>query len=174
MQEIWKDVPGYEELYKVSNLGRVKSLDKISSFQYKNGRKEKRLSKGRILKPLINTKGRLQVSLSKNNNSKLYQIHVLVALAFIGPYPEDNLVRHLDDNPKNNSLDNLAYGTIQQNMIDAYKNGINHQKLSIIDVKNIRELIDDGLNLTSISFLYGISIDAVSKIKRKIRFNWIK
>lgn len=174
MKEVWKDIQGYERFYQVSNLGRVKSLDKTTIFNYKDGRTETRLVKGRILKPLVNSSNRLQVSLSLNGKQKLFQIHVLVALAFIGSKPEGQIVRHLDDNPQNNKADNLAYGTIKDNMIDAYKNGINHQKLSVDDVLEIKKLLGIGTKQTVIAFLFGVSDDAVSRIKRGKRFNWIK
>lgn len=89
--EIYKDIEGYENLYQVSNLGNVKSL-----------------KRNQLLRP-SNNDGYLCVVLSKYNKQKTYKIHRLVAQAFI-PNP-DNLpqVNHKDENPSNNSVDNLEY-----------------------------------------------------------------
>lgn len=92
--EIWKDIEGYEGIYEISNLGRVRS--------FKNG-------KVRILKPLTNKRGYLRVQLRKNNSLKTLQIHRLVAQAFL-PNP-NNLpqVNHKDEDKTNNIVSNLEY-----------------------------------------------------------------
>ena len=73
--EIWKDIKGYENLYKISNLGRVKSVPK------KNGRFHQK--KEIIMKQFDNRHGYLCLSLSKNNKWKTYTVHRLVANAFL-------------------------------------------------------------------------------------------
>lgn len=105
--EVWKDIDGYDGLYQVSNMGRVKSF---------------KWGKERILKPYETGNGYLRVELQ----SKPFKLHRLVAQAFI-PNP-DNLpfVNHKDENPKNNMVDNLEwcdnkyninYGTTQERRI---------------------------------------------------------
>ena len=74
MEEIWKDIEDYEG-YQVSNLGRVRSLDRYNSRCY--------WIKGCILKPIMDKKGYLNVGLSKNNQRKAFKVHRLVALHFI-------------------------------------------------------------------------------------------
>ena len=98
--EIWKDIEGYEGLYQVSNLGRVKSLARKTGNQYN---KENILSKERT------RKGYYRVQLTKNKEHKHYPIHRLVAIAFI-PNP-DNLpcVNHKDENKGNNCVYNLEW-----------------------------------------------------------------
>lgn len=98
MEEIWKDIEGYEGLYQVSNVGRVKSV-----------------RKNIILKSRIERNGYESVKLSANNISKGYYIHRLVANAFI-PNP-DNLpqVNHKDENKTNNCVDNLEWCTRHYN-----------------------------------------------------------
>lgn len=109
MREIWKPVLGYEALYKVSNLGRLKSLGNDKS------RKEK------ILKGRINNKGYLHYCLSKNGKSKFYLAHRLVWEAFRYKIPDGLVINHLDSNPLNNCLSNLECVTQQKNMEHAYR-----------------------------------------------------
>lgn len=109
--EIWKDIQGYEGLYQISNLGRVKSLEKIIITS--NNITKRMIEK--ILKPHLH-KGYYSVTLRKDNKSKVYTIHRLVAKAFI-PNP-DNLpqVNHKDENKANNHVDNLEWCTPQYNI----------------------------------------------------------
>lgn len=99
MQEIWKDIVGYEGLYQVSNMGRVRSL-----------------KRNIILKPTsdMNGKGYYFVNLKRGNPKK---IHRLVAKAFI-PNPDNKPeVNHIDGNTKNNKIDNLEWCTHQENCV---------------------------------------------------------
>lgn len=114
MQEIWKDIEGYEGLYQVSNLGRVKSLPRNTNNQYKNGLVKKNIVRG---------KGYYYVNLY-NKSTKLFTIHKLVAEAFI-PNP-NNLpcVNHIDGNKLNNKIDNLEWCSYSNNEIHAYNNDL--------------------------------------------------
>ena len=132
-QEIWKDIPEYEGLYQVSNMGRVKSL------KYNRSGKEKILKFGKT------KNGYLYVNLYKDGKVKHYDIHRLVASTFI-PNP-DNLseVNHKDENKENNHVDNLEfcnhtyninYGTCKKRISKAHK-GKHHteetkQKMSVL------------------------------------------
>lgn len=101
MQEIWKDIKGYEGKYQVSNYGRVKSLN------YRHTGKEK------LLKPTLQPDGYLHVSLCKP--LKRFSIHRLVANAFI-PNPENlPCVNHKDENKHNNNVCNLEWCTHKYN-----------------------------------------------------------
>lgn len=104
MEEIWKDIIGYEDLYQISNLGRVKSFQP----RYKNPR---------ILKLHLGTNGYLYIGLHKDKQVCNFDIHRLVALHFCdNPNPEINTkVLHLDDNPMNNVYTNLKWGTQKEN-----------------------------------------------------------
>lgn len=97
MEEIWKDIEGYEGFYQVSNLGNVKSLNYAHRGYQKN------------LVPKCNNSGRLWVELVKHGAKKPMLIHRLVAMAFI-PNP-CNLpqINHRDENPKNNNVNNLEW-----------------------------------------------------------------
>lgn len=107
MCEIWKDIKGYEGLYQVSNLGRVKSLDRV--VEYKDGKKC--LYKSKLLIGTDNGRGYLIVNLRKNGARKSFLIHRLVAEAFV-PNPDNKLtVDHMNRNRADNRMDNLRWAT---------------------------------------------------------------
>tara|TARA_R100001443_G_scaffold25907_1_gene38963 strand:+ start:118 stop:726 length:609 start_codon:yes stop_codon:yes gene_type:complete len=104
--EVWKDLPNFKNIYKVSNLGRVKSLN------------YKRTGKSRILKTLLNKpKGRLRTVLWVNNKGKAFYIHQLVAMTFLNHKPCGHkiVVDHIDNNRLNNNLYNLQLVTHREN-----------------------------------------------------------
>lgn len=108
MEELWKDIEGYEGLYQVSSLGRVKSVKKVDNLNRKVEEK--------ILKPGNNDRGYLQVSLYKNGKVKRYYVHRLVAQAFIpNDIPERNCIDHIDTNTQNNTIQNLRWCTSKEN-----------------------------------------------------------
>lgn len=102
MEEIYKDIKGYEGLYQVSNYGRVKSLN------------YRRTGKERLLKQILHTNGYFYVRLYKSN--KWFSIHRLVAETFI-PNPENlPCVNHKDEVKTNNHVDNLEWCTNEYNL----------------------------------------------------------
>ena len=111
MTEIWLPIEGYENLYEVSNLGRVRRIE--SFVNCKAGSKRK--VSGKILKPRTNTCGYLMVRLSKNGIWRDFLLHRLVSAAFI-PNP-NNLpqVNHLSEDKLNNSVENLEWCSAKEN-----------------------------------------------------------
>lgn len=111
-KEVWRDVVGYEGLYQVSNLGRVKSLDRLINGRC-SGHKTK--FEERILKTFTNKKGYYRVGLVKNRKQIKYFVHRLVAIAFI-PNPENKpYINHKDETPYNNNVNNLEWVTPKEN-----------------------------------------------------------
>ena len=125
MEEIWKDIKGYEGLYQISNLGRVKSLPKV-----KRTPTTEYITKARFLPWKICKGGYYRVSLSKKSKSKYFSIHRLVANAFLGENG-DLTVNHKDENKANNSVENLEYMSLKDNI--KYGTGIKRSALRRID-----------------------------------------
>lgn len=134
MEEVWKDIKGYEG-YQVSNLGRVRTLNKIT-YSKLHG---ERHWKNRILKEKRNKKSRMvQVTLYKNGIGTSYLVHRLVGEAFI-PNPENKpQINHIDGNRHNNCVDNLEWCTSRENNLHAYRNNLikTQIKVKITDKEN--------------------------------------
>ena len=153
--ERWKPVPGYEGLYEVSDHGRVLSH---------RGRAPK------ILRPYQTGNGHFQVDLRDGRGRKQPRVHQLVMEAFVGPPPPGMEVRHLDGNPANNALSNLAYGTRGQNNEDrkwhrTARNPING-KLFGHEASEIKVRLFAGERNIDLAREFGVSSTTVSNIKR--------
>jgi hypothetical protein len=165
MNEIWKPVVGYEGVYEVSNLGRVRSLDRIVS----NGRK-----KGRVLRlaPLSHS-GHLTVGLHWNGQQKTQMVHRLVLESFVGPCPPGMETCHFPDrSPANNRLDNLRWDTNAANKADMAIHGTKHfprgeknagAKLTADQVVRIRDLARTQKQ-KDIAKLFGVGPGRISTI----------
>lgn len=114
--EVWRDVVGYEGLYQVSNMGQVRSVDRIVTTK----RGVKKRTKGRVLSQGCDQWGRRNVVLGRGNNAR---VHALVAESFIGPRPDGMVVAHWDNNASNNHVDNLRYTTQRGNVLDKARHG---------------------------------------------------
>lgn len=158
MKEIWKDIKGYEELYQVSNFGRIKRIS------YLHGKSKKYIKKEKIKKAVITIQGYLQVGLS-NNGLKHIKVHRLVAETFI-PNP-NNLpqINHKDGNKQNNNVDNLEWCTCSENIIHAFKNNLKKGKR---DEENIlsKKVIQYNLNGEKIK-----EWDSTMQIQRELGIN---
>lgn len=110
----WKDVPGYEGFYKVSNTGLVKSLERSVNLRETNNHAENRL-KERIRHFSTGRRGYKQVVLSRDGKTKAFLVHRLVAVVFI-PNPENlPVINHKDGDPSNNNVENLEWCTYKYN-----------------------------------------------------------
>ena len=120
MIEVWKDIKGYEGLYQVSNLGKIRS--RYKSNEYLN------------LKTIKGQRGYLRVTLVKNRNKTNKQIHRLVAETFIVNLENKTQVNHKNGNKMDNRVKNLEWCTPKENMIHAVKTGL--KKAHKIQMKN--------------------------------------
>ena len=104
MDEVWKDIEGYEGLYQVSNTGQVRSLNYLHTGEVKP------------LKQGTDGNGYKRVSLYKDGKSKTCRVHRLVAMAFILNPNNYKEVNHKDENPSNNNVNNLEWCTNEYNV----------------------------------------------------------
>lgn len=117
--EVWEDIEGYEGGYKVSNKGRVRSLDR----RIDSGNKSQKCV-GKIFVGKVNKFGYLTVTISVNSKKKNLSVHRLVAQSFI-PNPKNKpQVNHIDGNKLNNNVENLEWCTAQENIRHAWENGL--------------------------------------------------
>lgn len=130
MEEIWKDIKGYEGLYQVSNLGNIKSLPKKTNNQYSY--------KEIFLKKALDNNGYLKVSLHKNKKQITKVIHKLVAEAFIKNPNNYNVINHIDGNKQNNRIDNLEWCTYSHNNKEAYRLGL--AKITVKHLQQVKSL----------------------------------
>lgn len=150
MKEIFKDILGYEGLYQVSNFGNVKSLPKGDG----NGNRE------RLLKFDVSARSCTsyrRVTLSKNGKTKRYQVHQLVAQAFIENPDNKPLVNHIDNNGENNHVDNLEWCTHIENMQHSANQGRQDKSRSMGGIASAKARIDkyDTINKALIGTTIG-------------------
>lgn len=119
-QEIWKDIPNYEGMYQVSNLGRVKSLQRL----VKHWRGGDRIIKEKLLKITNGSKGYLQVCLSNKCIQEPKMVHVLVAISFLNHNSCGHkvVVDHINNDRSDNRLSNLQ---LISNRLNASKDRVN-------------------------------------------------
>lgn len=163
MKEVWKCINGYDGLYQVSNLGRVKSLDKRVPT---NG--GTRVMKGKILKGRTTKYGYLQIGLTDKNNYRVNRyVHRLVAEAFI-PNPQNKKeVNHIDCNKKNNGVDNLEWVNRKENMQHASDNNLIPSKLVLDEDKIIDLYINENMTVKEIAKEIGVFQVTISKRLKK-------
>jgi hypothetical protein len=119
MQEVWKDIVGYEGCYQVSNLGNVKALRRA---YYPNG--ATKYTEEKLIKFGFDKSGYYRVTLSKENKIKTYLVHRIVALHFIDNTENKLEVNHVDGDKQNNKADNLEWMTRSENMYHAFNTGL--------------------------------------------------
>lgn len=110
LKEEWRDIPCFEGFYQVSNLGRIKILEKRVRIGNNT-----RIIKERIANPYIRKNGYIKITLYKPSCTKNFFVHRLVAIAFIDNPNNYPIINHKDENPSNNRMENLEWCTYQYN-----------------------------------------------------------
>lgn len=121
-KEEWRPIGEGSGNYEVSNLGRVRSLRR--EVIDRNG--EIRVIPGKILDCMTEPSGRKTFHMWEGSKYIRKRVHHAVLEAFTGPRPPGLVCRHLNDNPSDNRLENLMWGTASENMADRIRNGIHH------------------------------------------------
>ena len=120
MEEIWKDISGYERYYQVSNLGRVRSLNRVVNNPHVGNIK----LIGKIKLCPQNSFGYPIVLLHRNGKQSIKKVHRLVAQAFIQNIDNKPYINHIDGDKANNKVDNLEWRTAKENVIHAISKGL--------------------------------------------------
>ena len=177
MQEIRKDIEGYEGYYQVSNLGRVKSVDRKVEQTISKNKTTMKIRKSKILSSTKMKNGYLKVPLSKKGKTKLQFVHRLVAQTFIPNQLNKPQVNHINGIKNDNRVVNLEWATGLENIRHGFKNHLfDKHKRPILKIKDdkiiqryesiadvVREL---GLNNT------GQNICLVAQGKRKSAYGY--
>jgi hypothetical protein len=170
MTETWKDIPGYEGHYQVSDLGRVRSVDRRVRTVAKNGAESTRAVPGCLLSASRHSQGYLQVKMG----ARTYIVGPLVLAAFVGPRPDGMECAHGDGAKTNNALTNLRWATPAENSADRIRHGTSGKgaenagaKLTPAQVQAVRESTGpQGVTAA----LFGVTQATVSKIKLRQRW----
>lgn len=175
MSELWRAVEGYEGIFEVSNLGRVRSLSLPSNPEIGQYCRQ-----GRVLKPFYTTDGYLRVSLNYLGEARKFPVHQLVAIAFKLPKGEEaTQINHKDTVKDNNCVDNLEWVTGLENMQHCIDMKILHplhnpnarKKLEPEDVECIRKSYAAGdVTQWDLAIQFSVRQSTVSKIVRNK--NW--
>jgi hypothetical protein len=134
IKEIWSDIPGFEGLYQISNLGSCKSLERQV---YHSRNKSKSLIKGKLLSTRINNWGYVSVRLNKEGKTFTRLVHRLMAEVYIPNPANKKYINHINADKTDNSLLNLEWVTHKENVIAAYKLGLNSKSIKVADSKGI-------------------------------------
>ena len=163
--EIWKDIPGYEGKYQASTYGRIRSLTRQITQLSRYGTPFTRTIIGRILRAAGSKRDpHLYVVLGHGANGS--PVHQLVAHTFLGSQPPKSDVRHLDGNPLNNHVENLAYGSRTENILDVLRNGHAWRKLTYQQVQEIYTRLNEGEIGATLAREYGVSDTIICAIRK--------
>lgn len=163
MEEIFKEIKGYEGLYKISNYGRVKNKDKILKLYHEPNRY-------------------YSIGLFKQGARKTFRIHRLVAQAFVDNPENNNEVNHKDGDKTNNNASNLEYVTHKMNSIHAKENNLSCKgsrcgsaKLSEYDVLYIKDRLKKYKHgmYADLAKKYNVCIQTICSIKTGESWAWL-
>lgn len=179
--ENWKAIPGYEGYYEASDLGRIRSVERIVP----HGRHGTCRQKSKVLKPALDAHQYPRVALSMGDALRTYTVHRLIALTFLGKRPEGNQINHKSGVKTDNSVSNLEYCTQSENALHSYRIGLqkpkpgslnNNAKLTEQDVKEIRDYVrlsrKKYYGRDDLAKKYGVSSAHIKEIVNNRRGIW--
>jgi hypothetical protein len=176
LNEVWKDVIGFEGEYEVSNMGNVRSLDKI--IRCNTGW---RTHKGQLLKPNHDRGGHPRVSLMREQKATYKFVHTLMMESFVGPRPKGFHVCHNNGVADDNRLENLRYDTPKGNTADKKVHGTDgtgsrnpFAKLDEDKVSKIKKLRREGRSVKSLAKQFDSCVSGIYTILRGESWQHVK
>jgi len=166
MSEVWKPVPGFEDCYSVSTLGRVRSEARIVNKVTGPAK-----LKEKIRKPVLGSDGYYRIMLRRDNKNYGFLLHRLILLTFKGPHPRKWEGCHLDGNSQNNLLDNLCWAQHSENEKHKIKKGTSNRgsnhylaKLTERDVYEIKSLLSKKFSQQQVANKFNVDRRLVNQI----------
>lgn len=177
-KEIWKDINGYDGYYQVSNVGRIKRLQRDTLVRHPTKPYYRHLQE-LILSPNSDKDGYLTITLSANGMEKNVRIHRLVGVAFLENHNGYDQINHKDGNKRNNNVSNLEWCDCKYNQLHAWKTGLK-KTLKIAQISSCGNNIINIFNsLNDIKKMYkGVDLSTIVKVCKGKRnthygFKWI-
>lgn len=172
MEEVWKDVVGWEGFYQVSNLGNIKSSDRWVQYS-RQGTLTQRFYKSKPLKPKVNFGGYLICHFRDKASDKEEwpSIHRLVAKAFVDNPEDKPTVNHKDGNKLNNAVDNLEWATEKEQTVHAFKNNLMLVRGNTLYPEELKQEIkqyyeDTGCSIKKLAKIFNISETTAGRIAK--------
>jgi len=167
MEEIFKDIIGYEGSYQISNLGKVKSLSRLVDNH--SGFKKK--LKEKFLKTHISKTGYFIVDLKLNSNRVTFKVHRLIAIHFIPKINGKDYVNHINGVKTDNSIINLEWCTISENNKHAIEIGLKNDKgynnsRSKLTKENLLEIRNSNLKIKDLAVKYNVNYSTILRVKK--------
>ena len=169
VEEIWRPVVGLENMFEVSNQGRVRTVQRKVRFISKQGAQSWRVKASRVLAQQQINSGYLIVHMHHDNKRTAATVHSLVAAAFLGPRPVGADVCHNNGRKTDNRAENLRYDSRTNNHLDRIAHGTIYDgatraKLTPAVVRLLRGLNDNGdLDQTAVAKAYGVTSEAIRR-----------
>lgn len=171
MNEIWKDIPGYEGYYQASSHGRIRSIDRVV-FSLGNGYGSRMVRLRGKMKACRTVAGYHKTTLIRDGICLTHSVHRLVCAAFMGNPSTNMQVNHIDGVKTNNSLANLEWCTGSENLKHAIRTGLyttpRTNKFTDGEALEIRKILDSDLfSCAAVGRVYGVSGSTMENIRNR-------
>lgn len=161
--EEWRTIPGYEGIAEASNLGRIRTLDRIGRKGFK--------TKGKVLNQRYSRDGYLLCTIRTLVNRKTLSVHRLVAKTFVPEIKNKPQVNHINGKKDDNKAWNLEWADVKDQQEHALRLGLLHDgeknRNSKLKAKEVRAILKDKRSSSKIAKDYNVSSNLIRRIKRR-------